>query len=143
MTQIAFHFGVPDKLAYTCRLLRKAVGTGARVAVLAEAAMRSRLDADLWALAPTEFVPHCHDDAEALVQELSPVLLLAEGAPAGPQRPVLVNLLDQVPASIDAYERLIEIVSTDEADRQAARARWKHYTEHGYTIVRHDVARQG
>ena len=31
MTEIAFHFNAPDKLAYACRLLRKAVASGARV----------------------------------------------------------------------------------------------------------------
>ena len=31
MTEVAFHFNAPDKLGYACRLLRKAVGTGARV----------------------------------------------------------------------------------------------------------------
>ena len=31
MTDVAFHFNAPDKLAYACRLLRKAVGSGSRV----------------------------------------------------------------------------------------------------------------
>ena len=30
MTEVAFHFNAPDKLGYACRLLRKAVATGAR-----------------------------------------------------------------------------------------------------------------
>ena len=37
MTEVAFHFNAPDKVAYACRLLRKAVGSGARVVVTAEA----------------------------------------------------------------------------------------------------------
>jgi hypothetical protein len=36
MTEIAFHFNVPDKLAYSCRLLRKAYLSGARVVVTGE-----------------------------------------------------------------------------------------------------------
>ena len=36
MTEIEFHFNVHDKLAYTCRLLRKACRTGARAVVTAE-----------------------------------------------------------------------------------------------------------
>ena len=58
MTELAFHFGAPDKLAYSCRLLRKAVGSGANVVVVAEAETLAQLDTDLWALSPTEFVPH-------------------------------------------------------------------------------------
>ena len=30
MTEVAFHFNVPDKLVYTCRLLRKACRARAR-----------------------------------------------------------------------------------------------------------------
>ena len=33
MTEISFHFNVPDKLAYACRLLRKAVNAGNKVVV--------------------------------------------------------------------------------------------------------------
>ena len=36
MTEIIFHVNVPDKLAYSCRLLRKAYLSGARVSVTAE-----------------------------------------------------------------------------------------------------------
>jgi len=34
---------------------------------------------------------------------------------------------------------VIEVVALDEADRQLARIRWKHYTEQGFDIVRHDL----
>jgi DNA polymerase-3 subunit chi len=36
VTAVAFHFGAPDKIAYAVRLLRKAVGTGVRVLVVAD-----------------------------------------------------------------------------------------------------------
>ena len=54
MTELAFHFGAPDKLAYACRLLRKAVRGGARVAVVAEATALAQLDVDLWGVSPTD-----------------------------------------------------------------------------------------
>jgi len=34
---------------------------------------------------------------------------------------------------------VIEIVSSDEHDRQAARQRWKHYATRGYLIEKHEV----
>jgi DNA polymerase-3 subunit chi len=34
---------------------------------------------------------------------------------------------------------VIEIVSGDDDDRQAARARWKHYAARGYAIQKHEV----
>lgn len=138
MTEVAFHFNAPDKLAYACRLLRKAVQSGARVAVAAETEFLRQLDAQLWTFAPLEFVPHCMDGAEASVLALSPVVLTAD-ASRSPHHGVLVNLGTSVPASFERFERLIEVVALDEDDRAHARRRWKHYADRGYSIVRHDL----
>ena len=140
MTEIAFHFGAPDKLAYACRLLRKAAGSGAKVMVVGDAATVSQLDADLWALSPIDFVPHCPDTAEASVQKRSTVVLTTGAAHGSAVRDVLVNLGNAVPNGFEVFNRLIEVVSTDEADRNLARRRWKFYTENGYSITRHDLA---
>jgi len=35
---------------------------------------------------------------------------------------------------------LIEIVSTDDAQREAGRQRWKHYAGRGYSLKRFDAA---
>ena len=56
---------------------------------------------------------------------------------------MLVNLDDLIPAGFERYERVIELVGTHEADRQAARVRWKHYASRGYALVRHDVSGSG
>jgi DNA polymerase-3 subunit chi len=56
---------------------------------------------------------------------------------------VLVNLGDAVPAGFDAFQRVIEIVSMDDEDRQQARARWKHYTALGFDIERYDLKLKG
>ena len=45
-----------------------------------------------------------------------------------------------MPEGFDRFKRLIEVVSTDEADRNRARKRWKLYTAQGYAITRHDLA---
>jgi DNA polymerase III subunit chi len=50
-----------------------------------------------------------------------------------------VNLGDAVPDGFEAFERLIEVVTPDDADRQQARERWKHYAARGYNITRHDL----
>jgi DNA polymerase III subunit chi len=53
---------------------------------------------------------------------------------------VLVNLGQGMPEGFERFDRVIEVVTHDEADRNAARVRWKHYAERGYTMVRHDLA---
>lgn len=138
MTEVAFHFNAPDKLAYACRLLRKAVGSGAKVVVTAEQDLLRRLDEQLWTFAPLEFIPHCMGGADAAVQAMSPLVLTSD-ASGSHHHDVLVNLGAPVPASFERYERLIEVVSLDEDDRQHARHRWKHYADRGYSIVRHDL----
>ena len=146
MTELAFHFGAEDTLGYTCRLLRKAVGSGARVVVRANATVSGALDRALWNLSPVDFLAHCDASAAAAVRVRSPVFLAGESPPtllAG-EAPftVLVNLATSMPDPIDSYARVIEIVGTEEADRQAARARWKEYKSRGLSIVQHDLTRR-
>jgi DNA polymerase-3 subunit chi len=139
-TEVAFHFGAPDKVAYAVRLLRKAVGTGARVLVLADTPVLHTLDAALWGSAATDFLPHCFASAPAQVRALSSVWLAQEGtSPTDKPLDVLVNLAEAMPMAFEHYPRVIEVVSTDEDDRVLARARWKTYTERGFSIVRHDL----
>jgi DNA polymerase-3 subunit chi len=142
MTEVAFHFNAPDKVAYVCRLLRKAVSTGARVVVTGELQVLRQLDQALWTFSPTDFVPHCQLGAEALLVAHSPVIL-AESSQATPHQQVLLNLGDTVPEGFERFERLIEVVGKSDADRQVARSRWKHYADRGYAITRHDLALKG
>ena len=143
MTEVAFHFNAPDKLAYACRLLRKAVAGGARVVVTAPEEALRRLDTLLWTFSQTDFIPHAlqPDGADSVVMA-SPVVLTGQPAQA-PHRQVLVNLGDAMPAGFEQFERVIEVVSLDEDDRQRARGRWKQYAGQGYDIVRHDLNLKG
>lgn len=141
MTEIEFHFNASDKVSHACRLLRKAVvGQGARLVVTGSSELLEAVDAALWQLAPSDFVAHCRADAQAHVVQRSPVLLTdaPSDAPAR-QRPVLVNLGDAVPAGFERFDRLIEIVTSDEVDRRIARQRWRHYGDRGYALGRHDL----
>jgi DNA polymerase-3 subunit chi len=144
MTEVAFHFNAPDKLAYACRLLRKAVTAGSGVVVTAPDEALARLDALLWTFSQTDFIPHVRLPAEPALQAASPVLLTEAPAAANlPHRQVLLNLGTQLPAGFDGYQRVIEVVALDDDDRRQARGRWKQYTELGYDIVRHDLNLKG
>jgi len=139
MTEVAFHFNVPDKLAYACRLLRKAWLTKAQVAVTGQAQALAQMDQLLWTFSATDFVPHCSIDAAPDLLGATPIVLTPKLALA-PVHQVALNLGDEVPTDFERYERLIEIVSTDADDRQRARLRWKHYADRGYAMTRHDLA---
>jgi DNA polymerase III subunit chi len=143
MTEVAFHFNAPDKLAYACRLLRKAVAAGSRVVVTAPADALARLDTLLWTFSQTDFIAHARQPGGAAQLADSPVVLTEDPAAELPHRQVLLNLGEAMPAGFEQYQRVIEVVSLDDADRQQARNRWKQYTERGYDISRHDLNLKG
>ena len=139
MTEVVFHFNAADKAAYLCRLLRKALARGSRVTVSGDDAALQRLDADLWRFSEVDFVPHCRLGADPAVLAASPIVLCATPHDS-PHREVLLNLGAEVPPGFEAFERLIEVVGSDAADRADSRRRWKHYQDRGYAILRHDLA---
>jgi DNA polymerase-3 subunit chi len=141
VTEIDFHFNMPDKVGYACRLLRKAVNArGARVVVIADGPTLDALDQMLWTFSPSEFVPHCRSAAEPRCVSRSPVVLVDSAEAPSPHRQVLLNLGAELPAGFERFDRLIDMVSGDDADRSAARKRWRHYADRGYAIKRHDFA---
>lgn len=140
MTEVEFHFNVGDKLAYSCRLLRKILSADLRTVVVGEPATLQALDAALWSLGPSEFVPHCQADAPAPTLAASPIWLAAAW-PAGATHEVMLNLGAEVPEGFLRVQRYLEVVSTDAQDVQAGRARWRHYQAQGIAIKRFD--RQG
>lgn len=139
MTEVAFHFNAPEKMGYACRLLRKAVATGARVVVTGEPRQLHELDAALWTFSALEFVPHCLGSAATPTMLAASPVVLAESVRSAPHQQVLVNLGGTVPEGFERFERLIEIVGVGDDDRQQGRQRWKHYADRGYAITRHDA----
>ena len=143
MTEVAFHFNAPDKLAYACRFARKVHRSGARLVIAAPAETLQALDRMLWALAPQDFVAHCRSDADEELVQASPVLLAVDVS-SSRHHEVLLNLYDAIPEGFARFDKLVEVVSAqDEADRTQARMRWRHYASRGYSIVRHDLVLKG
>ncbi|MDE2396606.1 MAG: DNA polymerase III subunit chi [Burkholderiales bacterium] len=139
---VEFHTGVADKREFTCRLLRKAYRSGARVVVSASAAELGALDRELWTFDERDFVPHVRVEAgkPPAAAARTPIWLV-EGEP-GPGAPeVLVNLGPQAAADCGRFERVIEIVSSDPDDEAAGRLRWREYKARGLEI-RHLPARR-
>lgn len=145
MTEIEFHANVPDKLNFSCRLLRKAVRSGAKAVVVADAPLLAALDCLLWEYSSTEFLPHCTAAAPTQTMTLTPVLLTEQLAQQGqyPTGSILINLGQTIPANFEQFERLIEIASVEPEDRLAALGRWKHYKSRGYPLKRHEATAAG
>jgi DNA polymerase-3 subunit chi len=140
MTRIDFHSNVPDKLGYACRLIRKAYGAGLKMVVHGSAAQLSTLDAQLWTFSALDFLPHCGVDSP--YAGVTPIVLAA-ALDKVPHHDLLINLLPETPARFATFERMIEVVGADAADRDAGRARYRMYRERGYPLAHHDIAQAG
>lgn len=138
MPQVEFHTGLVDPLGFTCRLVRKAYLQDARLLVTAPLPMLDALDRSLWTFEPQEFVPHRRVAAGTpdAACARTPIWLCAGGVPPG-SPPILVNLGADMPDRPDAFERIIEVLSTDDAEMAAGRERWRRYKAQGLTVQHH------
>lgn len=137
MTRIEFHFNVQDKLSHACRLVRKARVQGHSMVVTGETPLLQAFDQALWTFSSVDFLPHRWADQteNPAAITLAPDMAVVEAAD-----PLLINLGATVPRGFEAWPRLIEIVDQDPQSRRLARDRWRHYTERGYTLERHDLS---
>ena len=138
MTRIEFLHDAPDKLVAACRLIGELYGQGLRIVVYApDAQTAQRLDRSLWTQPAISFVPHCAADSP-LAGETPVVIASSLDGAAGDA--VLINLDGELPPGFARFERLIELVGADEADRLPARERYRFYRDRGYPLESRSLA---
>lgn len=138
MTRISFLHGAGDRIQSAAQWLQQAWGE--RLAVLVfvpDAEQAARLDRVLWTQPALSFVPHCRSDSP--LADETPILLTdCLDNPA--QESCLLNLSNELPPTFSRFEHLVEIVSTNDADRLPARERFKFYRDRGYAIESRDLS---
>jgi len=136
MTRIDFHTNVPDKVAYACRLVRKAWAANNRVVLMAEDdAQLAELNAAMWTFSATDFLPHVlAGDALAAA---TPIILTDNDEAELPHthKELLVNLSRRAPGRVAQFERMIEVISSDEDDAAAGRKRYVAYKQQDYPLT--------
>ncbi|PWB49109.1 MAG: DNA polymerase III subunit chi [Nitrosomonadales bacterium] len=141
MTQIDFYTHVQDRQLLACKLSAKALEQGLRVLVLtSDESDAARMDRMLWSVPATGFLPHCRARDE--LAPATPVIVDHDPGELAHEQ-VLLNLSGTKPAFFSRFQRLIEIVTADEADREAARERFRFYRDRGYEIRSHDMSQIG
>ena len=103
---------------------------------------KSRSDAEhldqlLWTFRDGSFVPHGlagRDDGT----EVSPIMIGYGDQDIG-TRDLLINLCDEIPASIEGFPRVAELVTSDETCRQASRKRYAMYRDQGHELNTHKL----
>ena len=133
MTRIDFHSNVPNKIAYACRLVRKARAAQCKIVLLGkDSSELTQLDQLLWSFSEQDFIPHVHAGDPLAAQ--TPVILTDSEAVELPHHHVLINLSGNTPEHFARFERMFEIISSDEADKAAGRDRYRFYKERGYPL---------
>jgi DNA polymerase-3 subunit chi len=138
VTGIDFYFNAPDRLQVACRLAGKAASQKKRMLIYApDSEIAAKIDRLLWTWQAIGFVPHC-----AVHDPLAPdtPVLIGGGDETPPECHVLLNLSPECPPHFERFERLLEIVPADAAERESGRNRFRFYRDRGYRIASHDLA---
>jgi len=138
MTRIDFHTNVPDKIAYACRLVRKAFAAQNQIVLLTDdASQLAELDAAMWNFSSVDFLPHVllNDPLAAK----TPIILTDNDEADLPHTDLLVNVSRRRPNNVDRFKRMIEVISSDEEDAAAGRKRYVAYKQQDYPLT-HFVA---
>ncbi len=139
MTKVDFYTGLPNKLHTVCQLSNKAMQSGIRTMIsVPDEATLDALDRLLWRYPPVAFTPHCRSE-DALAGQ-TPVLLHCGNAPL-PYHGLLISLHVETVSFFSRFERLIELVGTDEADIRLGRLRYKFYRDRGYELKSTDLSK--
>jgi len=118
VTEVNFHFNVPDRTGYTCRLVRKAHRMGATVVLAGPASALAHFDRALWTFEDLEFLPHVMLRPGQAIEPRwrATRVWLAQDANQPGHHDVLVNLGADPPAGFESFEELVP-----DAVRQGAR----------------------
>jgi len=137
MARINFAFGATERLTQACQTTLKQYLAGQKMVVYASDIARLRqFDQKLWAVDGAAFVPHVWADDPLAPQ--TPIVLvnkdLARTLEGMSPDTWLLNLDDACPPTCGVLERVLEIVSDESEDKEAARQRWRSYQAAGHDL---------
>ena len=138
MTRITFYIlqgSYQQGLQTLCRITEKASAQGHSIFIHApDQNLAQQMDILLWTWNEQSFIAHDlaeqADEASAVVIGKSPPEHL-DG--------VLINLDPEVPPVFSRFSRVVEIVAGDEAQKAAARERFRFYKDRGYPLETHEL----
>jgi DNA polymerase-3 subunit chi len=133
VTAVEFHTGVVDRVGHVCSLLRRAYRQGVRVQLTAAAGDLAAIDQALWTQGAHDFIPHVRMPAPGAGMAARTPLWLCTQAQGEAAPRVLVNLDADVPACLEALDRVIEVVGIDPDAVAGGRVRWRTYLASGLT----------
>jgi DNA polymerase-3 subunit chi len=125
-----------DPLLLVCELAKRAFASEQPTLILARSQSQAdALDEKLWEFDENAFIPHQiagdgDDDAITAVLIVPPDM-------ATPDRALVINLREDCAPGL--FERVLEVVPADDAQRLGSRERWKTYKQAGFEVNKHDM----
>ncbi|MGN6738913.1 DNA polymerase III subunit chi [Dyella sp.] len=122
-------------LLLVCELARRAFAAQQPTLILVrDFEQAEAVDELLWAFDEDAFIPHQlagdDDDADTAVLIVPPGIDTAD-------RPLVVNLREG--CAPGRFERVLEVVAADPAERDGSRTRWREYARLGFQVNKFDM----
>ena len=122
-----------------CRLAEKAVKQGYKILILGQDTKQlHNLDEKLWTFKENSFIPHEIVNSDSVIHEQLNVALATDSS-LNEKANLLINLSGQIPANLNRFERIAEIVPAKQQERHQSRARFKAYREKNCELQTHDL----
>jgi DNA polymerase-3 subunit chi len=122
-------------LLLVCELSKRAYAAQQPTLVLArDFAQAEAIEALLWEFDEDGFITHqlAGDDDD----HINAVLIVPPGVET-PDRPMVINLREECAGG--NYDRVLEVVAADPAEREGSRTRWTEYKRRGFEVTKHDM----
>ena len=144
MTQVDFYIldSASEQSAgiFTCRLTEKAYRAGMKVFIHAPSMNDAkRLDDLLWTYNQGSFLPHGQSNQHDASADLATPIMLGTSLEEAGQEDLLINLTQQLPAESQRFQRIAEVIVNNDAEKQAARQRFRHYRDQGFEVKSHNI----
>ena len=122
-------------LLLVCELAKKAFGAEQPLLILARSQEQAEaIDQLLWEFDDDAFIPHqiAGDDDDALC-----AVLIATPESSTVDRALVLNLRDECAAG--EWDRVLEVIAADPAEREGSRTRWREYQQRGIELKKYDM----
>jgi len=126
-----------QRWTFACRLTEKAYLRDLKVVLLGDTlAEVEALDALLWTFSERSFVPH---DILSGRPGAAPAVQLTQDLDSVASADLLVNVSTRLPARLDRFARVAEIIDADDERRRLGRERFKAYRELKLAVETHQL----
>jgi DNA polymerase-3 subunit chi len=124
-----------DPLLLVCELAKRAFAAQQSTLILTrDFEQAEAVDEYLWSFDEDSYVPHQlagdDDDANTAILIVPPGVETAD-------RPMVINLRDT--CAQGRFDRVLEVVAADPAEREGSRVRWTEYKKAGFEVNKHDM----